>query len=194
VSAQSLSTATYGPLLKRSLARASLTSLGIVTAIFVLAAGPALMRDPQGFAHAFARTGTLHAPDIAPILAATPAIQIHLVTILAALAVTGVLMSGVKGSRLHRVLGWSWAIAMTGTAISAFFIKAGVGPTIMGFGFLHIFALITLISVPRAVLAARRHDVASHARVISGFVIGGLGIAGLAAFLPGRLMWAVFFG
>jgi uncharacterized membrane protein len=29
---------------------------------------------------------------------------------------------------------------------------------------------------------------------VSGLVIGGLGIAGLAAFLPGRILWAVFLG
>ena len=194
MSDQALSTATYGPLLKRSLARASLTSLSVVGVIFALAAGPMLVRDPQGFAQALSRRGTLHAPDLAPVLAAPAAVQVHLATILAALVVTGVLMSGVKGSRLHRVLGWGWSAAMILTALSAFFIKAGVGPTVLGFGVLHIFAVMTLISVPRAVLAARRHDVASHARVISAFVVGGLGVAGLAAFLPGRLVWSVFFG
>lgn len=127
------------------------------------------------------------------MLQASPAIQIHLATITVALAVTAILMSGVKGSRLHRVLGWTWSGAMLVTAVSALFIRAQVGPTLLGFGFLHIFALLTLVSVPRAVLAARRHDVVSHARIISAFVLGGLGVAGLAAFLPGRLVWSIFF-
>ena len=63
-----------------------------------------------------------------------------------------------------------------------------------GLGFLHLFALFTFVSVPRAVLAARAHDVNRHARIVSGFLVGGLGLAGLLAFLPGRLMWQVVFG
>ena len=133
--------------------------------------------------------------NFTPILRASPAIQIHLATILLALIVTGILMSGVKGSRLHRMLGWAWTVAMLGTAVSTLFIRSPpFGPHIGPFGVLHLFALLTFVSVPRAVLAARRHDVARHAAVISGFVIGGLGIAGIAAFLPGRMLWQVLFG
>ncbi|MDB5477414.1 MAG: hypothetical protein JWP49_2925 [Phenylobacterium sp.] len=199
MSAQSLSTATstpsYGPLLRRALAKASLTSVVIVAAVFAVAAGPILVQRPTAFALAIFRTAPLHAPDLGPILHAGPAIQIHLATLLVAFAATAVLMTGVKGSRLHRVLGWTWAATMLTTAVATLFIRAApFGPHIGPFGVLHVFALLTFLSVPRAVLAARRHDVASHAGIISGFVIGGLGIAGLAAFLPGRLMWAVFFG
>jgi uncharacterized membrane protein len=182
-------------LLRRALARASLTSVAIVAVVFALAAGPIVVRHPGAFAQALVRTAPLHAPDIAPILAASPAIQVHLATLLVAFAATAVLMAGVKDSRLHRVLGWTWAGAMLTTAVATLFIRATpFGPHIGPFGVLHVFALMTFLSVPRAVLAARRHDVASHAGIISGFVIGGLGIAGLAAFLPGRLMWTVFFG
>lgn len=155
---------------------------------------PAAARDRVGFVHAVSRGGSLHAPDLTPVLRAGPAIQIHLATIVVALGATAVLMSGVKGTRLHRALGWTWSLAMLATAVSAMFIRAKVGPNILGFGFLHLFAVMTLISVPRAVQAARRHDVASHAGIISGFVVGGLGVAGIAAFLPGRLVWTVFFG
>jgi uncharacterized membrane protein len=195
VSTHALSTAGYGPLLRRSLARAAMSAFAIVGVVFALAAGPVLLRDPAGFAHAVFRTRPPHAPDLTPILRASPAIQIHLATILLALIVTGILMSGVKGSRLHRVLGWAWTVAMLGTAVSTLFIRSPpFGPHIGPFGVLHLFALLTFVSVPRAVLAARRHDVARHAAVISGFVIGGLGIAGIAAFLPGRMLWQVLFG
>lgn len=50
------------------------------------------------------------------------------------------------------------------------------------------------LSTAGPALVARRHDVARHAQIISGFVIGGVGIAGITAFLPGRILWAVFFG
>jgi len=198
VSAQAVSTgappSAYGPLTRRSLGRALIYSTAIVAVVFALAIGPVIARDPAGVAHAFSQVGRLHAPDLGPVVRASPAIQIHLVAVLTALAMTFVLMSGIKGSRLHRVLGWTWTVAMLGAALSAFFIHASVGPRVMGFGFLHVFALMTVISVPRAVMAARRHEVARHAQIISGFVVGGLGIAGLAAFLPGRIVWQVFFG
>jgi uncharacterized membrane protein len=122
-------------------------------------------------------------------------VKIHLATIAGAIGVAAILMSGVKGTRLHRVLGWSWAAFMLATAVSALFIRAPTGlPSVGGVGVLHIFSAVTLVLVPVAVLAARRHDVARHARMMSGLVVGGLGVAGLFAFLPGRLLWTVFFG
>lgn len=198
MSAQAVSTARpparYGPLTRQALGRALVYSATIVAVIFALAFGPVLVRDPGAFLRALGQAGRLHAPNFGPILRASPAIQLHLLAVVTTLAVTGRLLTGVKGSTSHRVLGWTWTIAMLTTAVSAFFIHASVGPRIFGFGFLHVFALITVILVPRAVMAARRHDVASHARIICGFVVGGLGIAGLSAFLPGRIVWRVFFG
>ena len=84
---------------------------------------------------------------------------------------------------------------MLGTAVATLFIPAPPGsPNIFGLGYLHLFALLAFISVPRAVIAARSHDVDKHARIIAGFLVGGVGLAGLFAFLPGRLMWQVVFG
>lgn len=191
MSQQALSTAAYGSLLRRSLARAATWAFPIAAAILTLALGPALVRDGPGIARWLAAHPP-HAPDWTPIVHAGPAIQIHLATILIALVATAFLMAGVKGSRLHRVLGWSWTIAMMATALATLFIRGNVGPSVYGFGFLHLFALVTLVSVPRAVLAARRHDVARHAVIVSALAVGGFGIAGVAAFLPGRLLWAVF--
>ena len=48
--------------------------------------------------------------------------------------------------------------------------------------------------MPSAVVLARRHNVARHANIMTGVFIGGIGVAGVLAFLPGRLMWQVFFG
>ena len=46
----------------------------------------------------------------------------------------------------------------------------------------------------KAVYAARRHRVAAHRRAMTGMFVGGLIVAGAFTFLPGRLMWAIFFG
>jgi uncharacterized membrane protein len=174
-----------GPLLLRALA--------FSTAITVVALAPAFARSGVGGFLAMLRPP--HAPDLAPILAASPAVKIHLATIAGAILVAVILMSGVKGSRLHRALGWGWAGFMLTTAISALFIHAPTQlPSIGGVGLLHVFSAVTLVIVPLGVLAARRHDVARHARTMTGLVVGGLGVAGLFAFLPGRLLWTVFFG
>jgi len=128
-----------------------------------------------------------------PLMSGTNAI--HGIVLVGAIVVAGILMSGVKGSRLHRVLGWCWASFMLLTAVSALFIRAPTGlPSVAGVGVLHVFSAATLVLVPLAVAAARRHDVARHARMMTGLVGGGLGVAGLFAFLPRRLLWTVFFG
>jgi uncharacterized membrane protein len=186
VSDRSLSTKpAVGPLLLRALVLSS--------AVTALALAPAFART--GFGGFLAMLRPPHAPDLSPLLAASPAVKVHLATIAGAIGVAAILMSGVKGTRLHRVLGWSWAAFMLATAVSALFIRAPTGlPSVGGVGVLHIFSAVTLVLVPVAVLAARRHDVARHARMMSGLVVGGLGVAGLFAFLPGRLLWTVFFG
>ncbi len=54
--------------------------------------------------------------------------------------------------------------------------------------------MITLVSLPLSIMAARRHNVARHSRAMIGLYAGGLLFAGLLAFIPGRLMWRMFFG
>jgi uncharacterized membrane protein len=179
----------YGPLL----ARALITATGVSVAVVAVAVGPSMVKNWRPLAAALRRPA--HAPEIAAIAQAPPAVLIHLATLAVAVACTVVLLTGVKGSRLHRVLGWTWSGAMLTTAVATLFIPAPPGAAnIFGLGYLHLFALFTFISVPRAVIAARSHDVDRHAKIISGFLVGGLGLAGLFAFLPGRLMWQVVFG
>ena len=136
-----------------------------------------------------------HAPNLALIAEAPLAVKLHLITIAGAIAVAGILFSGIKGSLLHRTLGWSWVVFMLATAVSALFIRPPPGmPSLAGFSPLHLFSALTLVQAPLGVWAARRHDVKRHARRMTGLAIGGLGVAGLFAFIPGRLMWQVWFG
>ncbi|MFN7108620.1 MAG: DUF2306 domain-containing protein [Brevundimonas sp.] len=142
-----------------------------------------------------ARMGfTPHAPDWRLLLTSPPAIQIHVAAALTALAIGIVLLIGVKGNRLHRVLGWTWVLAMATTAVSSFFIHrlnpGGPG----GFSLIHLLSGWTVIALPMAVHAARRHRIADHRRAMTGMFVGGLIVAGAFTFLPGRLMWAIFFG
>lgn len=142
-----------------------------------------------------ARMGfTPHAPDWRLLLTSPSAIQIHVAAALTALAIGIVLLIGVKGNRLHRTLGWTWVLAMATTAVSSFFIHrlnpGGPG----GFSLIHLLSGWTVIALPMAVHAARRHRIADHRRAMTGMFVGGLIVAGAFTFLPGRLMWAVFFG
>jgi uncharacterized membrane protein len=89
------------------------------------------------------------------------------------------------------MLGWTWVVAMGATAVSSLFIRA-INPG--AFSLIHLLSGWTIVALPMAVYAARRHRVAAHRRAMTGMFVGGLILAGLFAFLPGRLMWAVFFG
>jgi len=142
-----------------------------------------------------ARMGfSLHAPRWGRLLASPTMIQVHVAAALTALAIGIVLLIGVKGNRQHRTLGWIWVLAMGTTAVSSFFIHqlnpGGPG----GLSLIHLLSGWTVIALPMAVHAARRHRVAVHRRAMTGMFVGGLIVAGAFTFLPGRLMWAVFFG
>lgn len=136
---------------------------------------------------------SLRAPDFGLLAAAPTAIQIHVAAALTALAIGIVLLAGIKGTRLHRALGWTWVLAMGTTAVSSFFIHEinPGGPA--GLSLIHLLSGWTMVGLPMAVYAARRHRVQTHRRAMTGMFVGGLIVAGLLTFLPGRLMWAIFF-
>jgi uncharacterized membrane protein len=129
---------------------------------------------------------------LAPLLDATPAIQIHAFAALTAFALGVVQLSAPKGTIPHRTVGWVWVALMLTVAISAFFIHELRlwGP----WSPIHLLAIFVLIMLPLAVLAARRHDVNSHRRHMQGLFLGALVIAGLFTFYPGRIMYEVVFG
>lgn len=136
----------------------------------------------------------LHAPRWSLLLASPTTIRIHVAAAVTALVIGVVLMIGVKGNRLHRGLGWMWVMAMATTAVSSSFIHQlnPNGPG--GLSMVHLLSGWALVALPMAVYAARRHRVAVHRRTMTGMFVGGLIVAGAFTFLPGRLMWAVFFG
>lgn len=81
------------------------------------------------------------------------------------------------------------------TAVITLFMQARVGPTLFNhFGFIHLFSVLVLYSVPRALLAIRAHEVQVHRKHMIGVYAGGLVIAGSFALLPGRLIYETLFG
>lgn len=132
-----------------------------------------------------------HAPDLSRIAEAPLVIRVHLSAALTALAIGVVLMMRVKGTAAHKLLGWTWVLAMGTTAVSSLFIREiNHG----AFSFIHLLSGWTIVGLPGAVYAIKRGKVGAHRRAMTGMFVGGLLIAGLFTFIPGRLMWSVFFG
>ncbi len=121
--------------------------------------------------------------------AAPIALAIHVATVIPALFLGGFVLWSRKGTVLHKILGRIWAMLMMITAISSFWLHdlfGAIGP-------IHIFSVLTIISIPRAIWAIRKGNVRVHQRaMVSPYV--GLIVAGLFSFLPGRLMGMLVFG
>ncbi len=132
----------------------------------------------------------LHAPDWALLATQPLKLQIHIAAALTALAIGIVLMMQPKGRIAHKALGWIWVLAMAVTAVSSLFITTLRD----GYSLLHLLSGWTIIALPMAVFAIRRGNVQAHRAAMTGMFVGGLILAGALNFIPGRLIWRVFFG
>jgi uncharacterized membrane protein len=120
------------------------------------------------------------------------AIQLHLATIVPAFFLgTSLIFFSKKGSPKHRVLGFTYLLLMTVTAIAAIFVQS-LRPG--HFTWVHLFVPITLWGVVAAIWRIRVGDVKGHKQAMLGTYFGGLIIAGAFTFAPGRLMHSLFFG
>ena len=120
-----------------------------------------------------------------------PVVWGHIATIMIALSLTPVMLLRRRGDRLHRRLGWLWAGAMFLTALMSFGIR---GMNQGALSWIHLLSAWTMIQVPVIVLAARRHDHASHRAAVRGMITGALLIAGFFTFPFDRLMGRWLFG
>ena len=129
---------------------------------------------------------------LAPLLAATSAIQVHAFAAMTAFALGIVQLAAPKGTLPHRTLGWIWVVLMLAVSVSAFFIHQLRlwGP----WSPIHLLAIFTLVMLPVGVLTAHRHNVKKHRGTMIGIFVGALVIAGIFTFVPGRIMYAVAFG
>jgi uncharacterized membrane protein len=127
-----------------------------------------------------------------PLLNASVAIQIHTAMALLAAALSVHQFTAKRGGRSHRIVGYVWAALMMSTAASSFFIQnlRLWGP----FSPIHLLSILTLISVPVAIRAARQHNISLHQRTMRRLVFLALLTAGLFTLVPGRIMHSVVFG
>lgn len=129
---------------------------------------------------------------LAPLLHASPAIQVHAFAAMTAFGLGVVQLAAPKGTLPHRTVGWIWVVLMVVVSVSAFFIHE---LRIWGqWSPIHLLAIFTLAMLPLAVRRAHIHAVVQHRRAMQGLFFGALVIAGLFTFLPGRIMHAVVFG
>jgi uncharacterized membrane protein len=110
-------------------------------------------------------------------------ILIHLSAAFAALGLGIVMLVRRKGTLSHKFWGRIWAGLVLTVAISSFWI-----PRFLHFTWIHLFTLLTLVSLPLAIYKIRSGNVKAHAAAMKGLFIGGLVIAGIFTLIPGRIL------
>ncbi|MGE0816004.1 MAG: DUF2306 domain-containing protein [Vicinamibacterales bacterium] len=134
-----------------------------------------------------------------PLVRAPLAVQIHVATVLPAFVLgTWLLFGSAKGSPRHRTVGAIYLGLMTATAVAATFIRSFMGLSLevgpLRLGLIHLFVPLTFNGVYGALASIRHGRIRSHEAALRGLYFGGLIIAGLLAFAPGRVMYRMFFG
>jgi uncharacterized membrane protein len=130
--------------------------------------------------------------NLAPLLDASFAIQLHAAAALAAFALGVVQLVRVKGTLSHRALGYAWVGLMLIVALSSFWIHdlRVWGP----WSPIHLLSILTLAMLPYGIVMARKGIVIGHKLTMLGLFAGALVIAGIFTLAPGRIMYRVVFG
>ena len=127
-----------------------------------------------------------------PFLDAPRVVQLHALSALVALVIGGVQLVGPTGTAVHRATGYAWVALMLVIAVSSFWIQEL--DQWRGFSFIHLLSILTLITVPLAVHAARRKAIARHRAAMMVLFWSALVLAGLFTLAPGRVMHRMLFG
>jgi uncharacterized membrane protein len=130
--------------------------------------------------------------NLAPLLDAAPAIQLHAFAAMSAFVLGIVQLSAPKGTLPHRTIGGVWVALMVVVSMSSFWIHELRlwGP----WSPIHLLSIFTLVTLPLAVWAAHRHAVDRHRRAMTAIFFGALVVAGLFTLLPGRILHKVALG
>jgi len=120
----------------------------------------------------------------------TPAIAIHLVAVLPALAIGVSQLLLPKGTRSHKAFGWAWVAAMAIAAVSSFWIF-GINSGDR-FSVIHLLSVFVLLNLAAAIWSIRHGYVSAHKKFMVGTLLGLLG-AGAGALAPGRFLHQLLF-
>ncbi|WP_332686920.1 DUF2306 domain-containing protein [Devosia sp.] len=130
--------------------------------------------------------------SLSPLLAASPAIQMHAYSAMLAFMLGAYVLFLPKGDSTHKRLGRVWATLMVIVATTSFFIWESrvFGP----FSPIHLLSVSALVLLGLAIRAARMRNIKAHLRIMQSTYLGALVIAGWFTFMPGRIMNEVVFG
>lgn len=128
---------------------------------------------------------------LTPILAAPPALQIHLAAAAGAVAIGTWQLLRPKGTVPHKALGPAFMVLMILAAVSSFWI---VQLNRGAFSFLHLLSVFVLVMVPYGWWSARRGRIVAHRSTMIGLYFGGLWTPGVLTLLPGRVLHQAVFG
>lgn len=120
-------------------------------------------------------------------------IYIHLVAAFWVLLAGGAQLALKKGTGTHKLIGWTWMLAMMVVSISSFWIS-GFVDWFFGYGPIHLLSIWVLICVTVSLTSARRGNVRLHKFYAVGAYFGTLGAALGALLVPDRLLHDWLFG
>jgi len=112
-----------------------------------------------------------------------PVVYVHLFAAAAAIALGAFQLARPKGTGSHKAIGWTWVALMATVAVSSLWI-----PSFLHFTWIHLFTLVTAITLPLAIWRIRHGNVRGHASAMTWLFTGGLVIAGAFTLVPGRLL------
>lgn len=128
----------------------------------------------------------------------TPVIAIHTTFALSALVLGPIALWARLGRtvrpRWHRAAGYAWVTCMTGTALSALFIRSSLSWNIAGFSPIHLLIALTLSGLVLAFVCLARGDIAGHRRAMQRLYLTACIVTGLFTLLPGRLLGQLVWG
>ena len=123
-----------------------------------------------------------------------PLIFFHLVTALGALLLGLFMLLRRKGTRSHRLLGWTWVALMASTALASAFIRDYRLPNLFGYTPIHLFTVTVAVMLPLGIWYVKHGRIDGHRKTMRGLYIGACVIAGLFTLLPGRFLGSLLWG
>ena len=90
----------------------------------------------------------------------SPWMALHLATVMPAVPLGAIVLFRGKGGAAHRLLGRIWVALMLVGAVASFGVRELMGTL----GPIHLLSIVTLVSLPRSIWAARRGRIAAHRR------------------------------
>lgn len=119
----------------------------------------------------------------------------HIITVVPCIFIGAYLFLRSKGTAHHKLIGKIYMTLMFTTALLSLFLPAKVGPQFLShFGFIHLFSVLTIYSVPTSIIAIKKGNVRKHKAKLVRLYIGAIVIAGGFTLAPGRYMHELFFG